>query len=152
MRTAPPLHFSKLMSDDPGKKPLRDDHEGEPGWGGTGFGGSGYGSHQGFGEANYGVPPGAELDRYDPAPSDDALLEAVTSAIEAQIDGDLVQISIIDGEVTLTGVVDDPESRLNLEQVAYDVRGVLRVQNLIRVGRPEDPAEKQRWEEEETLS
>lgn len=131
------------------KKP-DDNHEGDPNWGGTGIGGSGYGSHEGFGKAEYGAPVEADLDRLDPPPSDDVIKEAVTVALGGQTEGDEIQVSISNGYVSLTGTVEDSESRRNLEEAAYAVPGVLKVHNLIRVGRPYDPANRI-WDGEETL-
>ena len=68
--------------------------------------------------------------------SDDRILEAVSEALEQDdyVDATNIQVTVIQGEVTLSGSVEDRSDKRHAEDVVENVPGVRNVQNQIRIG------------------
>jgi hypothetical protein len=54
-------------------------------------------------------------------------------ADDDQIDASQIEVTVRNGEVMLSGVVEDRRTKRNAEDCAYSVSGVRDVQNLLRV-------------------
>lgn len=67
--------------------------------------------------------------------SDERIREAVCESLteDDQIDASHIEVSVRNGEVMLSGVVEDRRSKRNAEDCVYAVSGVRDVQNLLRV-------------------
>ena len=57
-------------------------------------------------------------------------------AAELRSDATQIQVTVTDGEVTLAGTVDGPETRRRAEDIAGSVAGVRAVINNLRVSQP----------------
>jgi osmotically-inducible protein OsmY len=57
-------------------------------------------------------------------------------AAELRSDATQIQVTVTDGEVTLAGTVDGPETRRRAEDIAGSVAGVRSVINNLRVSQP----------------
>lgn len=66
----------------------------------------------------------------------DALIEQDVDAglrSEEALQGDMISVRSVDGHVTLTGTVSDPDDRATAERIASDVSGVKDVENALEV-------------------
>jgi hypothetical protein len=110
--------------------------EGE--WGRTGYGGYGAGSYLGgmgtYGERGRYVGRGPKGYKR----SDERIREEVNERLTAHPDIDAyeIEVTVRDGEVTLTGSVDDRETKRKAEDVADNVSGVKEVHNQLRIQQP----------------
>jgi len=86
----------------------------------------GTGPHRGKGPAGY-------------QRSDDRIRELVCESLtdDDQIDASRIEVVVKNGEVTLTGSVDDRHAKRDAEDCACSISGVRDVQNLLRV-QPDD--------------
>lgn len=68
--------------------------------------------------------------------SDDRIREDVCDCLtdDPHIDASDVEVSVKDGEVTLTGKIESRDARRHAEELAQDLSGVKHVQNNLRVG------------------
>lgn len=101
----------------------------QPGWGqgaSGGFGGSGV-SHAGRGPKNY-------------TRSDDRLEDEVNDILtrDHHLDASDIEVSVSDGEVTLTGAVCCRSEKFHAEQLADSITGVKDITNKLRVDRTRD--------------
>lgn len=89
---------------------------------GMGMGGGGMVSHRGKGPRGY-------------QRSDDRLREMVSEALEDEhgVDASEIEVQVQNGEVTLTGTVNDRQQKRRAEDCAEQVRGVRDVHNQLRV-------------------
>jgi hypothetical protein len=72
--------------------------------------------------------------------SDERLREQVCEALtdNDEIDASDVEVMVKEGEVTLSGIVEDRRMKLLAERIAESFSGINEVQNTIRIRRPED--------------
>jgi osmotically-inducible protein OsmY len=119
---------------------------GQQGYGQQGYGQQGYGGQQGYyGQQGYWQQGyGQEQRRIGRPPkgfqrSDERVREEISEIVMRTywIDAGDVTIEVRDGEVTLTGTVDDRQQKRAIEDVAEQVLGVKDVHNQIRV-QPQD--------------
>lgn len=91
---------------------------------GMGMSDMGMGSHRGKGPKGY-------------QRSDDRIREEVSDALQDahDVDASNIEVQVQNGEVTLTGMVDDRQQKRRAEDCAERVRGVHDVQNQLRVQR-----------------
>jgi Flp pilus assembly secretin CpaC len=71
-----------------------------------------------------------------PSARSDALIEQDVSAelsSDEALRGDTISVRSVDGHVTLTGTVSDPDDRAEAERIAGDVSGVKEVDNALEV-------------------
>ena len=69
---------------------------------------------------------------------DERIQDEVSERLAAEPGGAMeqVQVDVVDGEVTLAGIVDSPEARRRAEDVAGGVADVVAVVNNLRVRQP----------------
>jgi osmotically-inducible protein OsmY len=86
------------------------------------YGGQGMGQHRGKGPKNY-------------SRSDDRIREEVCDRLtdDAHVDASEIDITVKDGEVTLTGTVDSRDAKRRAEDAIENCSGVKHVQNNLRV-------------------
>jgi osmotically-inducible protein OsmY len=85
------------------------------------------GQHKGKGPKNY-------------SRSDDRIKEDVNDRLSDDpfIDATEIDVTVSNGEVTLSGIVDHRSTKRRAEDLAESVSGVKNVENRIRVGQPSD--------------
>jgi uncharacterized protein (DUF2267 family)/osmotically-inducible protein OsmY len=89
---------------------------------GRGYGATGFGQHRGRGPKSY-------------ARSDDRIREDVCDRLtdDPNIDASQIEVSVSNGEVTLSGRVGDRNAKRSAKELAERIGGVRRVQNNLRV-------------------
>jgi osmotically-inducible protein OsmY len=89
---------------------------------GRGYGATGFGQHRGRGPKSY-------------ARSNDRIREDVCDRLtdDPNIDASQIEVSVSNGEVTLSGRVGDRNAKRSAEELAERIGGVRRVQNNLRV-------------------
>ncbi len=105
---------------------------GSQNYGGQGYGGQGYGGQRGQSQS-WGQHRGKGPKNY--TRSDDRIREDVSDQLtdHAHIDASEIEVNVKDGEVTLTGTVDDRDTKKRAEEAIESLSGVKHVQNNLRV-------------------
>jgi BON domain len=121
----------------------------------SGYGGQGQGSGQETqrgGEARRGQHAGRGPRGY--RRSDERIGEDINDRLteHSEIDAEDIEVQVSDGEVTLTGTVDNRWTKRMAEDVAYDVSGVTEVTNNLRTNRQGQGRQAQRDEDGSELS
>jgi hypothetical protein len=142
MREDHGLHPARVESDWGGQNTSRTNLFGTGG-GGFGTGMASYGAGMGNfgGSASYGGGMGSERGRYSGRGpkgwqrSDDRIREDVNERLtdHPHIDASEIDVKVQNGEVTLTGTVDERQAKRLAEDIAESVSGVREVHNQIRV-------------------
>ncbi len=118
-----------------------------------GYGGGGYGGYGGYGAGGYGGygaggyrerrrggmqrPMGRAPRGYQR--SDERIKEDLCDLLMSSwIDAENVEIEVRQGEITLSGTVEDRRDKRAIEDMAEHILGVKDVQNRIRVGQPHE--------------
>jgi hypothetical protein len=121
--------MSGYMSEHVGADRGRQDYNQNPNEGnlyGGGYGREGQrGIHRGKGPRNY-------------RRTDDRIQEDINDRLtdDPRVDASEVNVKVENGEVTLTGTVDDRKAKRRAEDIAESVPGVTHVENLLRVHSP----------------
>jgi hypothetical protein len=126
--------FANAWDDDYGRATGRKDHD----WGSSSQDFSQRGERQGNGVVNaiksvFRSPKGYER-------SDDRIREDVCETLgrHAEVDPSDIEVKVLQGEVTLSGTVDESRSRRLAEEIVEGLAGVKDVRNEIRVSRGKD--------------
>jgi hypothetical protein len=116
-----------------GQGPYGQGHYGQSGLGQQGFGQSGIsgGGHQNIGQRRFGKGPKGYKR------SDERIKEDVCDQLAQtdDVDASELEISVANGEVTITGTVPDRRMKYAAEQIVEHVSGVNEIHNQVRVKR-----------------